>query len=316
MTDVNPLNSESVEQPTHFFQPTDFTVAFTTTQVNLLFYVDIFNVNLMIEKLTYPTFIQVFATRDDLLFWVREVGRQNNIVILITRSDTNTRKKGRSDKLILGCERGGKFNSASSSGSSKASGPHKCDCPFKLRRRSLSTGEGWILKVICGTQNHRLPRVMTGHSFMGRLTKDEKKIVREMTTNNVKPRSILGVSQKCNPCSATTIEHIYNERFLFRSTKRGPRTEMQHLLNLIQRDRYVFWYRRHGDSDIVKDIFWAHPDSINLLNTFHTVLVMDNTYKTNRYRLPLLEVVGVTSTAITYTVEFSYLDHEQQDNFI
>ena len=67
--------------------------------------------------------------------------------------------------------------------------------------------------------------------------------------------------------------------------------------------------------DIVRDIFWTHSDSIKLLNTFHTVLIMDTTYKTNKYRLPLLEVVGVTSTELTFSVAFAYLDSEQKDNF-
>jgi transposase-like protein len=52
----------------------------------------------------------------------------------------------------------------------------------------------------------------------------------------------------------------------------------------------------------VKDIFWTHPDAIHLLNTFPFVLVIGCTYKTNRFRVPLLEIVGVTSTELTFTV--------------
>ena len=53
-------------------------------------------------------------------------------------------------------------------------------------------------------------------------------------------------------------------------------------------------------NDCVRDLFWAHPTSIQLLNAFCSVLIMDCTYKTNRYRLPLLEIVGVTSTNLTF----------------
>jgi len=42
---------------------------------------------------------------------------------------------------------------------------------------------------------------------------------------------------------------------------------------------------------------------------------MDSTYKTNTYRMLLFEIVGVTSTKMTYYVDFSFLSFEQEDNF-
>ena len=65
----------------------------------------------------------------------------------------------------------------------------------------------------------------------------------------------------------------------------------------------------------MRDLFWAHPTSIQLLNAFCSVLIMDCTYKTNRYRLPLLEIVGVTSTNLTFSVAFVYLEAERVDNY-
>ncbi|XP_028057844.1 PKS-NRPS hybrid synthetase CHGG_01239-like [Camellia sinensis] len=65
----------------------------------------------------------------------------------------------------------------------------------------------------------------------------------------------------------------------------------------------------------VTDLFWAHPVSLDLLRTFPRVLIMDCTYKTNRYRLPLLEIVGVTSTHMTFSVTIAYLQTERVDNY-
>jgi len=42
---------------------------------------------------------------------------------------------------------------------------------------------------------------------------------------------------------------------------------------------------------------------------------MDNTYKTNKYKLPLLEIVGMTSTECTFAVAFAYMESEQKENF-
>jgi len=66
----------------------------------------------------------------------------------------------------------------------------------------------------------------------------------------------------------------------------------------------------------VSDIFWTHPDSLKLLNAFSNVLLMDRTYNTNKYRLPLLEIVGVTSRGLTFLATFVLMSSERENNFI
>ena len=90
---------------------------------------------------------------------------------------------------------------------------------------------------------------------------------------------------------------------------------MQQLLSKLSENNYVEWHRCEEDTDIVTDLFWAHPVSLDLLRTFPHVLVMDSTYKTNRYRMPLLEIVGVTSTEMTFSVASVYLMKEKADNY-
>ena len=60
----------------------------------------------------------------------------------------------------------------------------------------------------------------------------------------------------------------------------------------------------------MQDLFFTRPDSVKLLNAFNIVLMMDNTYKTNRYRMSLLEVVGITSMRLMFSVAFMLLTSE------
>jgi len=85
---------------------------------------------------------------------------------------------------------------------------------------------------------------------------------------------------------------------------------------LLERDQYIHWSRCYQDSEVVSDIFWTHPDLVKLLNAFSIVLLMDSAYKTNKYRLPFLEIVGVTSTGLTFSVAFVLLSTESENNFI
>ncbi|XP_073219976.1 uncharacterized protein [Cicer arietinum] len=90
---------------------------------------------------------------------------------------------------------------------------------------------------------------------------------------------------------------------------------MQHLLTLMERDKYVYRYKKVEGSNELRDIFWAHPNAIILVNNFHIELIMDNTYKTCRYQMSLLEIIGVTSTEMIFCVGFAYLQSERADIF-
>jgi len=47
---------------------------------------------------------------------------------------------------------------------------------------------------------------------------------------------------------------------------------------------------------------------------FSMVLVLDSTYKTNKYRLPLLDFVDTTSTQVTFSIGFAYMISQKEDN--
>ncbi|KAK7367097.1 hypothetical protein VNO80_09106 [Phaseolus coccineus] len=260
---------------------------------------------------------EVFPSRDAMLNWAREVARVNGFVLTILRSETCTRSNKKNNKgktyVIMGCERSGKYRPYKNT-LSKVTSTKKCECPFKLRAKALKKNERWVVKVMCGCHNHDLGETLVvGHSYAGRLSAEEKSIVIDMTKNMVEPRNILLTLKDHN--NETTIRHIYNARQAYRSSQKGPRTEMQNLQKLLEYDQYVYWNRKVDGSDAISDIFWTHPDAIKLLSSFHIVLLLDNTYKVNRYRLPLLEIVGVTSTELTFSVAFAYLESEQVDNF-
>ncbi|XP_058742100.1 uncharacterized protein LOC131614545 [Vicia villosa] len=124
----------------------------------------------------------------------------------------------------------------------------------------------------------------------------------------------LGFGSK-EPDNVSNIRQVYNIWYRNNKAIRGDRSEIQQLLKMLDDNKYVSRYRTCDDGVTVRDVFWTHPDSIKLFNTFPTVLLLDSTYKTNKYRLPLFEMVGVTSTIKTYAVGFAFLECEKEDNY-
>ncbi|XP_052208410.1 protein FAR-RED IMPAIRED RESPONSE 1-like [Diospyros lotus] len=136
-----------------------------------------------------------------------------------------------------------------------------------------------------------------------------------MSNNLVKPRNILMAIKAQDHRNATTIKTIYNARQRYRLIEKGGRSQMQQLMKKLGECNYVEWHRCERSTDCITDLFWAHPMAIELLKVFPHVLIMDCTYKTNRYRYPLLQIVGVTSTELTFPVAFAFMDHEYEDNY-
>ena len=42
----------------------------------------------------------------------------------------------------------------------------------------------------------------------------------------------------------------------------------------------------------LRALYWAYPESIQYLQSHHDVLIIDNTYRTNRFDLPLMDIIG------------------------
>ncbi|KAH1247661.1 Protein FAR1-RELATED SEQUENCE 5 [Glycine max] len=228
------------------------------------------------------------------------------------RSNTDTGNRGRSSFVLIGCER----SCMNKEFVRRDTGSSKCGCPFKLHGKPVHGGEGWMVKLICGIHNHELAKSLVGHPYAGRLTKDEKKIITDMTKSMVKQKNILLTLKEYNVSSCTTIKQIYNARSAYRSSIRGADTEMQHLMKLLERDQYIHWHRLKHEV-VVHDLFWCHPDAVKLCNACHLVFFfIDSTYKTNRYKISLLDFVGVTPTTMTFSAGFAYLEAERVNNIV
>ncbi|XP_068466719.1 uncharacterized protein [Phaseolus vulgaris] len=214
---------------------------------------------------------EVFRTRDELLKWVRKVAFDIGFCIVILRSDTSTGQRGRKTFVLLGCERGGQYRRYKKDLQVIESGIRKCACPFRLRGYPVKSGEGWILKLICGSHNHELANTLVDHPYVGRFTCSEKSMLMDMTDSSVKPRNILLTMKEHNEKNVSTIKQVYNARYMYKKSVRGDRTEMQQLMMLLERDMY---------------------------------------------RMPLFEVVGVTSTGLTFSAVFMLLASERHHNFV
>ncbi|XP_022003107.2 uncharacterized protein LOC110900526 [Helianthus annuus] len=249
--------------------------------------------------------IEVFRSRKDLTTWVQNVARSLGFVIVTIRSRTSP--VGYISNIVLGCEHGGVSRSKDLG---KDIGTKKINCPFKLVGKYSKKNDVWKLKVVCDEHNYPPALYMEGHAQAMKLSSNENHLVQDLTWLNVKPRDILSTLKKQNEKNVSVLKIIYNVRYKFRKTEQAGRTPMQNLMYILQSKGYVFDYHVHDITNELEELFFVHPTSLTIWQTFPNVVLMDATYKTNKYNLPFLEIVGVTSTNKTFSIAFVFMNKE------
>ncbi|CAK8560404.1 unnamed protein product [Lathyrus sativus] len=253
---------------------------------------------------------QEFDDCESMLTWICKTATRLGFGAVIGRSNNDLKRRNAFVTLL--CERSGKYQIPLQKFKREDTDSRKCECPFKLRGYMLTRKKKWKFSVICGLHNHDLCSKLQGHPSVCLLKPEEKTCISDMTLNLVQPKNIFATLKRKELDNISNIRQVYNIRYHTNKEIRGDRSEMQQLLKLLGDNNYVSRYRTCDDGVTIQDIFWTHPDSIKLFSAFLIVLILDSTYKTNKYMLHLFKMVGVTSTEKTYVVGFAFLDCEKR----
>ncbi len=60
----------------------------------------------------------------------------------------------------------------------------------------------------------------------------------------------------------------------------------------------------------------AHPDSLAYLRAYPELLLLDCTYKTNKYGMPLLDMIGVDAAQRFFCIAFAFLSGEAEEDYL
>ncbi|KAI5663566.1 hypothetical protein M9H77_22889 [Catharanthus roseus] len=108
-------------------------------------------------------------------------------------------------------------------------------------------------------------------------------------------------------CSA---QKIYNVVAKIKRNRMQERNTVEEVLCLSAERGYTVFHRNREENNVLSDIVVAHPTSIAMIRTWLYVLIMDTTYKTNKYNMPLLEAVGMTPTGKNFTIATAFMCNE------
>ena len=256
-----------------------------------------------------PPTEQVFDSRELLIASVREHALSQGYAVTTIRSNTNK-------NVFLGCDRGGLYHdriNALEGANRRLTTTRRIGCPFRLYGKRV-LGDKWELKVRNPSHNHIADNTMIGHPIARRLTEEQLQSILHLSEIGSRPRDILALIQRQYPNALVSSKDIYNARDALRRQKLGNNTPLEYLLKNLQEDSWKYAIKQDSEGHILFFMF-AHPESIRYANLYNRVFVLDCTYKTNRYSMPLLHIIGVSPSNLTFSIAFCFMHNEQEQSY-
>ena len=92
--------------------------------------------------------------------------------------------------------------------------------------------------------------------------------------------------------------------------------ELEHYIDIADKPDSKYYYKVIKDAqDHLHTLLFAHPKSIKLLHSNYDVLLLNCTYKTNKFHKPLLHISGITCPGTSFEIAYCFLPNEQEPSY-
>lgn len=189
------------------------------------------------------------------------------------------------------------------------------DCLFQVTLRHRVEDNAWHLTYEDTLHNHSPTHPRALHIHRTQELIERALDIDHLIRQGFNTRQILTRIREEDPSSALIARDIYNRRYKVNAEFLDGRTLVQALLIELPKDGEWIFKHELDDEGHITALFCMHRTSIRMLQLHPWVISMDCTYKTNRYGLPLLDIVGFASTGQTFHLAFGFIQDEKQDSY-
>ena len=190
----------------------------------------------------------------------------------------------------------------------------KCECLFSVKIRE-QTDSSWIVQHREGQQycihNHEPapPGTFPEHR---QLTRDQTALIETNYASGIPASRTIAVLRP--PSIFTTPLPTSRVSRAKRQRKSPPEALIDGLETEKAEGKTHFEWQRDAEGHIAM-LFIADVRSVAYLNRHPDILLLDCTYKTNKFDMPLLHVLGIDHHGNSFTIALSFLDQEVAENY-
>lgn len=219
-------------------------------------------------------------------------------------------------KVVFACDRN-KLPPSTSIEQKRRTCSRGTGCKFSVLAKQSLDGTYWVLGHRPGLEytlhNHPPSEDTSAHPVHRQLSGSDSIVISNLATSGIAPREIRTYLHN-NSNTLATQQDVYNRIAATRRDLREAQSSLQALVDQLREEG--FWCQVRLDSDNrLTAIFFAHPDSIACLKCNPDVLPLDCTYKTNKHKMPLLDMDGVDACERSFCIAFAFLSGETDEDY-
>lgn len=246
-----------------------------------------------------------FENRDALLEYVKVYAEAKGFYTSI--------KKSVKTKVWIKCHLGGNYRCVKPPLIRKSS-TRLINCPFSVVAREFKKLGVWKILEVMDEHNHDPPLNVAGYSRARKLSEAEESRVFELLRSGVKAAQVLNVLRSEFKNKFTVAEDIYNYTRTLRRYNLNGRSPILALCETLRDENFEYNVDMNVDGSVER-LFFSHKNSLQLCRRWANVFVMDCTYRTNKFGMPLLNIVGVTATYSTFNGGFVFMREEKEPDY-
>ena len=174
----------------------------------------------------------------------------------------------------------------------------------------------WFYKV-AGEHNHRPSLHSSAHITYRKRYEEQINLAKSLTKfDGVKARELSSAMRDKGDRSRNvfTNKDVYNDRQKIRDDLLGVLTPTQAWVKILQGQQLKHTIQ-YDDYNKVTAVFWTYPWCQKMWKVFLEVLGMDNTYKTNRFKMYLFQITGVTDQNSVVNFGFGLINTEKEEGY-
>ncbi|MBW0570830.1 hypothetical protein O181_110545 [Austropuccinia psidii MF-1] len=217
------------------------------------------------------------------------------------------------NQIEIGCDRSGTPNANKNPFKTVTS--IKLDFPCRLYARKYAKSTTWTLKVKNSEHSHDATENIMAHPAFMKFNEQETSQISQIYESLLMPRQIQAqlCSQRDSDRSGI-FKDIYSQVKKTKKDKLQGQRPIDALIDTLKEENFVWSSARDSEGHITS-FFFTNSLSIKLLHGFSHVILMDCTYKTNKYKIHLFHIFGFSSTNKTFSGAFCFIKNEAEPSY-
>jgi hypothetical protein len=165
--------------------------------------------------------------------------------------------------------------------------------------------------------NHERSITASAHPSHRRLTASVKATIKSTSRRvGIRARDVRAIVEQEHPDTTFTQRDIYNARALINREKLDSYTPTAALIKLFDEMKIPYLVKWADDEPTrLLGLVWTFPYCLQMWKRFPEVISFDNTYNTNRFKLPLFQATGQICLGSVYNAAFGLIDNERREGF-